>query len=145
MINELIDKDSLAEEEKKAAKSKEKKKSSKNASNSFVQILNGDFLNKEFVLNNLSFIFYILFLLLLLVGKGYYGKQLAKDTDKAQDELNELSADYLEVKAKLEEETRREKLIEKLGDRGLIETINPTKVIRIKKGQEEIKWTKKST
>ena len=84
-------------------------------------------------MNNLSFIFYIIFLLLLLVGKGYYGKQLAKDADKAQDELNELSADYLEVKAKLEEETRRQILIEKLGGEGLIETVNPTKVIRIKK------------
>ncbi len=140
MNNELIDKDTLAEKEKKEAKSKKKKKqSSKNSVNSFVQILNGDFLNKEFVLNNLSYIFYILFLLLLLVGKGYYGKQLAKDADKGQDELNELSADYLEVKAKLEEETRREKLIEKLGDRGLIETINPTKVIRIKKENESKK------
>lgn len=140
MNNELIDKDTLAEKEKKEAKSKKKKKqSSKNSVNSFVQILNGDFLNKEFVLNNLSYIFYILFLLLLLVGKGYYGKQLAKDADNAQDELNELSADYLEVKAKLEEETRREKLIEKLGDRGLIETINPTKVIRIKKVNESKK------
>jgi len=133
MNNELIDKDMLAQEERKAAKSKKKKKSSGSSVNSIVQILNGDFLNKEFVLNNLSYMFYILFLLLLLIGKGYYGKQLAKDAEKAQDELNELSADYLEVKAKLEEETRREKLIEKLGNKGLIETINPTKVIRIKK------------
>lgn len=134
MKNEIIDKDTLAQKEAKAAKSK--KKSSDSSVNSIVQILNGDFLNKEFVLNNLSYMFYILFLLLLLIGKGYYGKQLAKDAEKAQNELNELSADYLEVKAKLEEETRREKLIEKLGDKGLIETINPTKVIRIKKEKE---------
>lgn len=134
MKNEIIDKDTLARKEAKAAKSK--KKSSDSSVNSIVQILNGDFLNKEFVLNNLSYMFYILFLLLLLIGKGYYGKQLAKDAEKAQNELNELSADYLEVKAKLEEETRREKLIEKLGDKGLVETINPTKVIRIKKEKE---------
>ncbi|MGC6434584.1 MAG: FtsL-like putative cell division protein [Crocinitomicaceae bacterium] len=134
MKNEIIDKDTLAQKEAKAAKSK--KKSSDSSVNSIVQILNGDFLNKEFVLNNLSYMFYILFLLLLLIGKGYYGKQLAKDAEKAQNKLNELSADYLEVKAKLEEETRREKLIEKLGDKGLVETINPTKVIRIKKEKE---------
>ena len=136
MKSEIIDKDTLAHKEAKGAKSKKKKKSSDSSVNSIVQILNGDFLNKEFVLNNLSYMFYFLFLLLLLIGKGYYGKQLAKDAEKAQNELNELSADYLEVKAKLEEETRREKLIEKLGDKGLIETINPTKVIRIKKEKE---------
>ena len=71
--------------------------------------------------------------MLILVGKGYYGKQLSKDADKAQIELNELSANYIETKAKLEEETRRYKLIEKLSSKGLNETVNPTKVIRIKK------------
>jgi hypothetical protein len=131
MGNEYLDKEKAVEKEQKAKKTK--RKVSTRSKGAFVQILNGDFLTKEFVLNNLSFIFYIIFLLLLLVGKGYYGKQLAKDADKAQDELNELSADYLEVKAKLEEETRRQILIEKLGGEGLIETVNPTKVIRIKK------------
>lgn len=131
MGNEYLDKEKAVEKEQKAKKTK--RKVSTRSKGAFVQILNGDFLTKEFVLNNLSFIFYIIFLLLLLVGKGYYGKQLAKDADKAQDELNELSADYLEVKAKLEEETRRQILIEKLGGEGLIETVNHTKVIRIKK------------
>ena len=131
MGNEYLDKEKAVEKEQKAKKTK--RKVSTRSKGAFVQILNGDFLTKEFVLNNLSFIFYIIFLLLLLVGKGYYGKQLAKDADRAQDELNELSADYLEVKAKLEEETRRQILIEKLGGEGLIETVNPTKVIRIKK------------
>ena len=85
------------------------------------------------MLNNLNFIFFIIFLLLILVGKGYYGKQLSKDADNAQIELNELSANYIETKAKLEEETRRYKLIDKLSSKGLNETVNPTKVIRIRK------------
>ena len=101
MGNEYLDKEKAVEREQKAKKTK--RKVSNRSKGAFVQVLNGDFLTKEFVLNNLSFIFYIIFLLLLLVGKGYYGKQLAKDADKAQDELNELSAYYLEVKAKLEE------------------------------------------
>ena len=133
--NEYIDKDTVHEEQKKQEPKKAKKKAAgkKKRPNAFVQILNGDFLTKEFVLNNLSFIFFIIFLLLILVGKGYYGKQLSKDADKAQIELNELSANYIETKAKLEEDTRRYKLIEKLSPKGLYETVNPTKVIRIKK------------
>ena len=137
MDNEYLDKDAVHEEQKKQDPKKEKKTKSastkKKRPNTLVQILNGDFLTREFVLNNLNFIFFIIFLLILLVGKGYYGKQLSKDADKAQVELNELSANYVETKAKLEEETRRYKLIEKLGPRGLTETVNPTKVIRIKK------------
>jgi hypothetical protein len=135
MDNEYIDKDTVHEEQKKQEPKKAKKKvaGKKKRPNALIQILNGDFLTKEFVLNNLNFIFFIIFLLLILVGKGYYGKQLSKDADKAQIELNELSANYIETKAKLEEETRRYKLIDKLSLKGLNETVNPTKVIRIRK------------
>lgn len=132
--NEFIGKEELAE---KAKSQEAKKKKTKNAkagrSNAFIQILNGEFLTKEFFLNNLNFIFFIILLLLLLVGKGYYGKQLSKDAENAQLELDEMSANYVEVKAKLEEETRRSKLRDKLEKKGLHETVNPTKVIRIKK------------
>lgn len=107
------------------------------ASRAFTQILNGEFLTKEFVLNNLNFIFFIIFLLLLTVGKGYYGKQLLKDVERTQKELDEVTAEYVEAKAKLEENTRRQVLVEKLENRGLKETVNPTKVIRIKEKKED--------
>ena len=81
MDNEYIDKDTVHEEQKKQEPKKAKKKvaGKKKRPNALIQILNGDFLTKEFVLNNLNFIFFIIFLLLILVGKGYYGKQLSKD------------------------------------------------------------------
>ena len=100
-------------------------------SRAFVQILNGDFLTKEFMLNNLNFIFFVIFLLILMVAKGYYGKQLASDVIKTQREVDEITADYFAAKAKLEEDTRRMKLVEELEPLGLKETVNPTKVIRI--------------
>jgi hypothetical protein len=137
MDNEYIDKDSAAAAQAnkpKSTKSKQKTRSAK--PNAFSQILNGEFLTKEFVLNNLNFIFFIIFLLLLIVGKGYYGKQLSKDVDTTQKELDELTADYVEAKARFEEETRRYKLVERLEPRGLKESQNETKVIRIKTEKE---------
>ena len=107
------------------------------ASESMVQIMNGDFLTKEFALNNLGYIFFVMFLLILLVSKGYYVNQLATDINKTEEELGQLTADYIESKAKLEEETKRTKLIEKLESTGLKETVNPTKLIRKKGGKEE--------
>lgn len=137
--NEYIDKEKLEAErikaEKKGKKVDTKPKNSK--PNAFTQILNGEFLTREFVLNNLSYIFFIILLLLLIVGKGYYGKQLSKDVDTAQKELDEMTADYIEAKARMEEETRRFKLVEKLGPSGLKETVNPTKVIRLKKPENK--------
>lgn len=156
MENNFIDKEQLdrlkaaAEEKERAIQEKEALKNAKkekrkkiisqkpksNKPSAFVQILNGDFLTKEFMLNNLNFIFFVIFLLILMVAKGYYGKQLASDVVKTQRELDEITADYFAAKAKLEEDTRRMKLVEELEPLGLKETVNPTKVIRIEEKSE---------
>ncbi|MBM3185430.1 MAG: FtsL-like putative cell division protein [Bacteroidota bacterium] len=142
----MSDNDYIAysEEEKSATKESKvdsKKESKKDAratkTNAFTQILNGDFLTREFVLNNLNFIFFIIFLLLLVVGKGYYGKQLSDDINATQQEVDQNAAEYIESKAKLETVTRRYKLVEKLEKRELKETQNATKVIRVKKKVNE--------
>lgn len=138
MDNEYLDKDKVgAQEALKAAKEKKQAKRTRQKiekkPSAFVQILNGDFLTKEFMLGNLSFIFFVMFLLLLTVSKGYYGKRLSDGVNKTQLELNELTSDHFEAKTRLEEETQRVKLVDELAPRGLKETVNPTKVIRIKK------------
>lgn len=131
MENEYLDKEQQSAKEtstKKAAKKKKKKKQSL-----FVQILNGDILSKEFIIANLNFIFFVIFLLLLVIAKGYYGKQQVTDIAKEQKELDELTSDFVEAKARLEENTRRIKLVKELESTGLKETENPTKVIKVKK------------
>jgi len=99
--------------------------------NPVAQILNGEFLTRSFVLNNLPYIFFSLFLLILFVAKGYYVKQIKDEIRATQIEINQNSADFLEVKTAFEIETRRQKLIEKLSDRALQESLNATKVIRL--------------
>lgn len=115
----------------------EDKKKDKSKSKLVVQIINGEILSKDFVLNNLPFIFYAFVLLLLLVSKSYYDKQLTKRVDNCQKELNEVMGDYVAAKARLEEETRRTRLVEELSPLGLKETVNPTKVIRLPKKDKE--------
>lgn len=99
-------------------------------------ILNGEFLTKGFVIDNLGYIFFLILLLLILVSKGYYGKQLSKDINQAQRDVDQITADYVEAKAKVEEEGLRYKLDEKL-DSSLKENENEIKVIRIKKPQQK--------
>jgi hypothetical protein len=112
------------------------KKSTVKKSNAFMQILNGEFLTKEFFLSNLSYIFFIMGLLLIIVSKGYYGKQLIDETNKTQQELDQKAAEYIEAKSRLEFVTRRYKLVEKLKSRDLQESQNTKKVIRLKKTDE---------
>ena len=122
---------------KKAPSSENETKKRSGKASAFSQILNGDFLTKEFVLNNLNYIFFLIALLLLIIAKGYYGKQISTDIDNTQKEYDQNAAEYIEVKSKLETVTRRYKLVERLQKRELKETKNATKVIRLKKKKDE--------
>ena len=133
MLN-LESQNEMAKQEGQQAKSTKSNKSS-----AFAQILNGDFLTREFVLNNLNYIFFIMLLLLVLISKGYYGKQVNKDIDNAQRNLDQHAAEYIEAKARLELVTRRYRMAERLESRELKETKNATKVIRIKQPKNEQK------
>ena len=57
------------------------------------QILNGEFLTKSFVLNNLPYIFFIILLLIAFVAKGYYVKQLKSEIKINETELNQNAAE----------------------------------------------------
>ena len=122
---------------KQAPSSENETKKRSGKTSAFSQILNGDFLTKEFVLNNLNYIFFLIALLLLIIAKGYYGKQISVDIDNTQREYDQNAAEYIEVKSKLETVTRRYKLVERLEKRELKETKNATKVIRLKKKKDE--------
>lgn len=130
MENEIKSKEPVDQGSKKSTKKKSSKKLN-SSSNPLMQILNGEFLSKEFVVKNLGFIFYIILLLIFLVGKGYYDKKLTKKVDTLQKELDEITGDYVAKKAELEEVTKRITLVKELAPRGLKETVNPTKVIRV--------------
>jgi predicted membrane protein len=110
---------------------------SRRKANALTQILNGEFLTKSFVLNNLPFIFFTLLLLILFVSKGYYVKQINDDIKKTELEVNQNAAEFLEVKSSFEFKTRRQDLIEKLKERDLKESLNATKVIRIKPSHDD--------
>jgi hypothetical protein len=74
--------------------------------------------------------------LIVFVAKGYYVKQLSDDIRTNQTELDQNTADYIELKTKFEEETRRYKLVERLKERELKESQNATKVIRVSKSKK---------
>jgi len=135
MDNEFLDKETAAEKERNVKKPKKKTSSSKRGPSAFVQILNGDFLSKDFIVSNLNFIFFLILLLLLIVGKGYYGKRLGDQIVSNQKEIDQLTTDYVESKAKLQETTQRSRLVKELETTGLKETEIPTKVIKIKKAE----------
>lgn len=103
---------------------------------SMMDIISGEFLMKDFIMSNVPYITFVALLGLLLVSKGYYAKQLVREINQNQEQLDAVTTDYVELKAKLEEETMRSNLLERLKKNGLIETTDPVKVIRIQKEEK---------
>lgn len=134
--NEYIEK-SAANVEDNSSREKKTPSSGKVKTGAFNQILNGEFLTKDFVLDNLNYIFFIFLLLLLLVAKGYYVKQVIEEANEAQIQLDQNTADFIEAKTTIESITERNLLVFKLQKRELKESQKATKVIRIKKEKSE--------
>ncbi|MBM3165485.1 MAG: hypothetical protein FJZ80_08495 [Bacteroidetes bacterium] len=116
----------VTEDEQEAAvkKVKERKQSA------LMLVLNGDFLTRDFVLNNLAYILFLFLLLFVLVAKGYYGKSLVKNVQETRIELDQNTSDYIETKTLFEERTRRYKMVERLKEKELIESENAIQVIK---------------
>jgi len=136
--NSYKDKDELDEQlkEVEAKANKKSRKVKKTTSKSLMQIVNGDFLSREFVVGNLTYIFFLVALLIVLVAKGYYVKQMTRSIDSTRKGMDEVTADYVAASAELEEKTTRIELLQQLKGTGVRETMKPPKVIRIKKEQE---------
>ena len=79
MDNEYIKKEDVIEEVTQSPKRKKiKKKKEGKSSNIFLQILNGEFLVQDFVINNLTYVFFLFAMFIIVISKGYYGKSLVK-------------------------------------------------------------------
>ncbi len=130
MSSQVIDKDHVEADTSSAANSK--KTASTGKDNFFIQILNGEFMKKDFYINNLLFFFFLFGLIFLTVAKQYFVNDLVKTTEKKQKSMDQITSDYVSLKTRLEEETERISLTEKLEANGLKESMKPTKVIRIK-------------
>jgi hypothetical protein len=140
--NEYIDQETAeakkAKEEAKAAKKKKrrrKKSSSKSRAGGrvMVQIMNGEFLTKDWFIKNLPFTFYVGFLLVLLIGWGYYAESMTRKEVELQEELSELNSEYYTLSSEYITKRGRSQIKERLTGTGLVESRVSPKKIRVRK------------
>ncbi|MFZ5553734.1 MAG: FtsL-like putative cell division protein [Bacteroidota bacterium] len=73
-----------------------KKKSSKVVRN-FRDVLNGNVLARDYVIDNLPFIFFCTFLMLCYIGMGYNTDKNTRAIEKTESDLIELNSEYLSL------------------------------------------------
>lgn len=121
----------------KAEKKAEKKKANKVA-RSFRDVLNGNVLTRDYVVDNLPYIFFLTALMLFYIGMGYTTDKNSRRIEKIESELVELNSEYISVKTELNLVSRQSQIADSTAYMGLYEMKDePPKVILVKRYQKE--------
>jgi hypothetical protein len=144
--NEFIDKDILAEQKsreetrKEKRSSRRKKRTNANDDDSkrvLVQIMNGEFLSRDNFIGNLPFTFFIGFLLVIMIGWGYYAETVTKHEVQLEKELGELNSEFFTLGSEYNSKRGRRPIAEKLLGTGVKESLSSPRKIRVRKYQFE--------
>ncbi|MCH2213782.1 MAG: hypothetical protein MK086_01295 [Flavobacteriales bacterium] len=120
------------------SKKEESKKAKKNGfSKGIGSLLNGSFLTRQLVQNNMPFIFFLVFIMICYISYGYFAEQNAKDLVQAESELREVKAANLSVNARLEKRKQQSEVAKDISELGLKESTEPPKVIRLPKQEAD--------
>ncbi|MGB1104016.1 MAG: FtsL-like putative cell division protein [Crocinitomicaceae bacterium] len=138
--NEFKDKTEVkAEEVLKEVKAKNKTKRKKTrrkgrgSARVIAQIMNGEFLSKENFVNNLPFVFFLGFLLVVLISWGYYAETTTRKEIALERELGELNSEYFTLGSKYNTMRGRRQVAEKLRGSGVSESLVSPRKIKVKK------------
>ncbi|MFD1551886.1 hypothetical protein DNU06_01695 [Putridiphycobacter roseus] len=109
------------------------KKSKTGKKRSFVKIINGDFLSRDEIVNNIPFISFLGFLLVILIGWGYYTETVGKREVQLEQELGELNSEYFSLGVEYNKLSRQTQVSERLKGSELKLSTIPPKKIKVKK------------
>ncbi len=95
-------------------------------------LLDGSFLNRESMFNLLPFIFFVAMLGLYYIGNNHLAEKKIREINSLNTEIKELGFDYLNMKSKLNEQTRASYLAGELKAYGIKPLVEPPEKIFIK-------------
>jgi len=89
------------------------------------EFLGGEYLSREWVIGNLSYLLFVTALAILYIGNTYYAEKTYKAIERTKSELKELRFRYISTKSKLMFETRPSEISKKALLYGLKESSMP--------------------
>jgi len=87
--------------------------------------LGGDYLSREWVTGNLSYILYVALLAMIYIGNTYYTEKKFKSIERTKNELKELRYQYITTKSILMFQGRQSEIAKRALVHGLKETTMP--------------------
>ena len=117
--------------EKEAAKNKTINVKKRTVTRSFIDVINGNFLAKESVVNSLPYIFFLTFIGLCYIGNGYYAEDSVRAINNMTNELKELRSEYITTKSELMFKSKQSEVASALEPLGIKESVVPPKKIMV--------------
>lgn len=101
-------------------------------------LLNGDVMHHEGVTKNIPFMVYMVVLLIMYLGYGYYAENSLRDLMNSDTKLKEVKAEYVTSKSILEQKKLQSKIAESVASTGLVESLKSPYKIRTEAAYFEI-------
>lgn len=104
----------------------------KNKGSFFKNYLGGDVFSKDSVVNQLPFILYVVFLLMIYISNTYIAEDMKLDIIQTSKILEEKKVEYISIKSEITTRTKQSELSVRLKSKGIKETVEPVKKIVVK-------------
>lgn len=117
--------DAPKEDDQKAVPEVKTPKKSHRGRKRVQDVLGGDYLSKNSVVNNVPFLIYLAVLTLFYIANTYNTERLYKEIEKTKTELKELRFEYITARSSLMFESKLTELNKRTQSIGLRETIIP--------------------
>jgi hypothetical protein len=119
---------------KKDEPKKEKSvRTSSKMARSFVDVLNGNMLTRDYVIGNLPYIGFLTIIMLTYIGLGYYADRNARKIEEIENNLIELNSEHISLKTELNMVSNPNQIADSTKSMGLIESRDyPPRIIKVK-------------
>ncbi len=118
-------------------KQTQNKKSKSGFARNLNEVFTGRFLTREYVQENLGFIFFCVFIMVSYIGYGYFAEKNLKDLAKSESDLQELKARNLSTHARLEQLKQQSQVARSIEELGLVESTSPPVILRVDEKQSK--------
>lgn len=123
-------------------KPKEKKAKDTNKATSEVfkllgDIVTGNILTRESVVKTVPYFLFLSFLAIVYISNGYYAEDTVRALNNVNNELKELSSEYISTKSELMFRSKQSEVARALEPYGIKESVTPPKKIVVSKKDKE--------
>lgn len=95
-------------------------------------VISGNFLTKDYVVNNITFVLFLVVLLISFVGWDYNAEKTLKQIARANREVKELKLREIAIKSELTNKSLQSQVAKDVKWMGLKESMDPPRVIENK-------------